>query len=60
MSWYGEGTGPWHDNLRQSTGIAPPRTEYPPLADTPRLFEMYERSLPLYEALAAHKLSPAA
>ena len=60
VSWYGEGTGPWHDNLRQSTGIAPPRTEYPPLADTPRLVEMYERSLPLYDALAAHKLQPAA
>ena len=60
VSWYGEGTGPWHDNLRQSSGIMTPRTEYPPLEDSPRLAEMYERSLPLYDAMAAHKLSPVA
>lgn len=59
VSWYGEGTGPWHDTLRHSTGIAAPQTSYPPLDDTPRLAEMYERSLPLYEAMAAHKLLPA-
>ena len=60
VSWYGEGTGPWHDNLRQSTGITAPRTEYPPLEDSPRLAEMYERSLPLYDAMAAHMLDPTA
>ncbi|WP_419944960.1 sulfotransferase family protein [Candidatus Poriferisodalis sp.] len=59
VSWYGEGTGPWHDNLRQSTGIAAQQTSYPPLEDSPRLVEMYKRSLPLYEALAAHRLGAA-
>ncbi|WP_419908348.1 sulfotransferase family protein [Candidatus Poriferisodalis sp.] len=59
VSWYGEGTGPWHDALRQSSGITTPRTEYPPLDDSPRLAEMYERSLPLYHAMAAHRFRPA-
>ena len=58
VSWYGEGTGPWHDTLRHSSGITTPRTEYPPLEDSPRLHEMYERSLPLYSAIAAHRLRP--
>ena len=58
VSWYGEGAGPWHDKLRQSTGIQPPRTEYPPLEAIPRLYELYERCLPLYHAMAAHKLPP--
>ena len=60
VSWYGEGTGPWHDSLRQSTGIQAQQTSYPPLEDSPRLVEMYEWSLPLYDAMAAHKLRPAA
>ena len=59
VSWYGEGTGPWHDSLRQSTGITRPTTEYPPLEDDPRLLELHERSLPHYEALLAHALAPA-
>lgn len=56
VSWYGEGTGPWHDSLRQSTGIKPQKTNYPPLEDDPRLLELYERSLPHYEHLLAHKI----
>ena len=60
VSWYGEGSGPWHDALRQSTGFHKPPTEYPPLEDTPRLQELYERSLPLYADMLAHKLGPAA
>ena len=56
VSWYGEGTGPWHDSLRQSTGIKPQKTNYPPLEDDPRLMDLYERSLPHYEHLLAHKL----
>ena len=55
VSWYGEGTGPWHDSLRQSTGIKPQKTNYPPLEDNPRLLELYEQSLPHYEHLLAHK-----
>ena len=58
VSWYGEGTGPWHDNLRASTGIQKPKTEYPPIEDDPRLVEFYERSLPLYEAMLAHAITP--
>ena len=60
VSWYGEGAGPWHDALRQSTGFYKPPTEYPPLEDTPRLYELYQRSLPLFEDMLAHKLAPAA
>ena len=56
VAWYGEGTGPWHEPLRDSTGISAPRTEYPPLEDDPRLVELYERSLPHYEELMAHRL----
>ena len=58
VSWYGEGTGPWHDSLRASTGIRAPDTEYPPLEDSPRLAEMYERALPLYERLHSARLTP--
>jgi hypothetical protein len=56
VSWYGEGTGPWHDTLRESTGIQKPRTTYPPLEETPRLVELYEEALLLYEDLLAHAL----
>ncbi len=56
VSWYGEGTGPWHDSLRQSTGIKPQKTSYPALEDDPRLMDLYERALPCYEHLLAHKL----
>ena len=56
VGWYGEGTGPWHDDLRASTGISRPTTEYPPIDDDPRLVEMLERSTPHYEALLAHRV----
>ena len=56
VSWYGEGTGPWHDTLRESTGIQAPTTSYPPLDETPRLHELYERSLPLFEELYDHRV----
>ena len=46
VGWYGEGTGPWHDDLRASTGISRPTTEYPPLDGDQRLVEMLERSTP--------------
>ena len=59
VSWYGEGTGPWHDQLRQSTGFGRPKTDYPPLEDSERLVDLYERSLPLFEDLLAHRLVPA-
>ena len=58
VSWYGEGTGPWHDNLRESTGIQKPTTTYPPLEDSPRLLEFHERALPLFEEMLAHKFDP--
>lgn len=58
VSWYGEGTGPWHDNLRESTGIQKPKTTYPPLEENPRLFELYERSLPFFEDLYQYRFAP--
>lgn len=54
VSWYGEGTGPWHDNLRESTGIQKPKTIYPALEETPRLFELYQRAIPLFEEMRHH------
>ncbi len=56
VSWYGEGTGPWHDSLRQSTGIRPQKSNYPPLENDPRLMDLYQRALPCYEHLLSHKL----
>ena len=56
VSWYGEGTGPWHDSLRLSSGIKPQKTDYPPLERDSRLMDLYQRSLPYYEHLFAHKL----
>ena len=38
------------------TGIQKPTTTYPPLEETPRLVELYEEALPLYEDLLAHAL----
>ena len=56
VNWYGEGTGPWHDSLRQSSGIRPQKSSYPPLEDSPRLMELYRHALPYYEHLLAHKI----
>ncbi len=58
VSWYGEGTGPWHDNLRASTGIKPPKTTYPPLEETPRLFELCQRAQPLFDEMREYALVP--
>ena len=58
VSWYNEGTGAWHDNLRESTGIQKPTTTYAPLEENPRLFELYERAVPLYEDMLAHAFAP--
>ncbi len=57
VSWYGEGTGPWHDGLRESSGFAVPTSTYPPIED-PRLVELHERARVLYDELAAHRLRP--
>ena len=54
MSWYGEGSGPWHDILYESPGIQKPATTYPPLEESPRLVELYEEALPLLEVMLAH------
>ena len=56
VSWYSESTGPWHDTLRQSSGIKPQKTRYPPLENNPRSMDLYERALPYYEHLLQHKL----
>ncbi len=53
-----EVSGPWHDTLRASTGIKPPATKYPPLEETPRLFEMAERAQSLYDELASYAMQP--
>ena len=58
VSWYGEGSGPWHDTLRASTGIKAPATKYPPLEEIPRLFEMAERAQSLYDELASYAMQP--
>ena len=57
VSWYGEGTGPWHDNLRQSTGIKPQASKYPPIEENDELMRIYQRCAPQYEALRANRLA---
>lgn len=59
VSWYGEGTGPWHDNLRESTGIKPQKSKYPPIEENADLMNIYQTCAPHYEALCAQKLSVA-
>ena len=56
VAWYGEGTGPWHDTLRQSTGIEPPKTKYSPIEEDAHLMNIYEDCLPDYKAIQAHRL----
>ncbi len=56
VAWYGEGTGPWHDNLRASTGISRPTTKYPPIDDDPRLMDLVERATVHYEAMLTHRM----
>ncbi len=56
VSWYGEGTGPWHDELRRSSGFKKPSTDYPPLTDDPRLVDLHERARPLYEDLEQYRM----
>ena len=57
VSWYGEGTGPWHDNLRHSTGIKPQKSKYPPIEESAELMDVYQRCAPHYDALFAQRLS---
>ena len=40
------------------SGIAAPTTTYPPLEENPRLLELYERCVPLFDELLAHKFKP--
>ena len=35
VSWYGEGSGPWHDTLRASSGIAEADDELPTAGGEP-------------------------
>ena len=57
VSWYGEGTGPWHDNLRQSTGIKPQKSKYPPIEENTELMRIYQRCAPHYAALFEQRLA---
>ena len=59
VSWYGEGSGPWHDNLRASTGIKPQTSSYPPIESSPKLVEAYQACLPHYEKLYRRRLCKA-
>ena len=54
VSWFSEGSGPWHDILCESAGIQKPATTYPPLEESPRLVELHEEALPLFEVVLAH------
>ena len=44
--------------LRESTGIQKPTTTYPPLEEDPRLFELYERAIPLFDDLKQYAFAP--
>ncbi len=53
-SWYNGGS--WHDNLANSTGLAPQKRDYVPIDHDPRLRKMYDATLPHYEAMYQHRL----
>ncbi len=55
VTWYG---GPWHDSLKQSTGLAPQQRDYADIGDVPLLTELYEACLPHYEALHRDRIRP--
>ena len=54
-SWYDNGS--WHDNLRTSTGLEVPPTDYLPIEAEQRMVAAHEACLPHYEALAAHRIA---
>ena len=57
VRWYG---GAWHDSLSSSTGLERQPAAYrAAVEDVPFLRDMYARCKPHYDALAAHKLTPA-
>lgn len=56
VNWYGEGSNPWHDNLRESTGIKSQTSKYPPIESNADLMRAYEVCLPHYQALYEHRL----
>ena len=56
-SWYDGGA--WHDNLRSSTGLIAPATDYLPIEADPRMVAAYEYCLPHYEAMHVHRIQPA-
>jgi hypothetical protein len=41
----------FHDRLRESTGLAPQKRDYPPLDSSPDMLRLYKASMPHYEAL---------
>lgn len=55
VTWYG---GRWHDNLKESTGLAPQHNRYVEIEDVPFLQEMFDVCLPHYEALHRHRIRP--
>ena len=55
VTWYG---GPWHDNLKLSTGLRPQERNYRDIDIVPFLEELYELCLPHYEALRPHRIRP--
>ena len=55
-SWY-EG-GSWHDNLRTSTGLEAPPTDYLPVDADQRMVAAHEACLPHYEAMHAQRIAP--
>ena len=55
MTWYESGT--WHDNLSQSTALAPQQRDYVSIDHNQFLIDAYEACLPHYQALYQHRLT---
>ncbi len=55
MTWYETGT--WHNNLSQSTALAPQQRDYVPIDHNQLLIDAYEACLPHYQALHQHRLT---
>lgn len=48
----------WYEAVAASSGFRPSSSDPPPKVDDPRLAELIERSRPLYDELAAQRLTP--
>ena len=55
-TWNQDSEG-FHDSLKQSSGLAPQKRDYPPIESSPHMQRLYDACLPHYEALQQYRIS---